>query len=118
MNDDQRQEEHERLRMVDNENYNHEHDYNEETAAEIDAPVNQPTDMEEEREEVVDGTVLGYIALGISIISLFFLPVLLGTTSIIMGFFARRRGATALGVWAMVIGAVSLVIGLFILPFV
>ena len=45
------------------------------------------------------------------------LPVLLGACGIIVGYIARRRGAGALGGWAMGIGIVSLVLGIFITPF-
>ena len=53
----------------------------------------------------------------LSIISLFVLPVLLGAAGIIVGYIARRRGAQGLGAWAMGIGVVSLVLGIFIIPF-
>ena len=45
------------------------------------------------------------------------LPVLLGIAGIIVGYIARRQGAAGLGAWAMGIGAVSLVLGIFITPF-
>jgi uncharacterized membrane protein HdeD (DUF308 family) len=60
---------------------------------------------------------MGFSALALSILSLFVLPVLLGISGIVLGFIARARGAKGLGNWAIGIGAVSLVIGMFVLPF-
>ena len=40
-----------------------------------------------------------------------------GAAGIIIGFIARRRGATGLGAWAIGIGAVSIIVGIFILQF-
>jgi uncharacterized membrane protein HdeD (DUF308 family) len=48
---------------------------------------------------------------------LFILPVILGAAGVIVGFIARRRGANALGAWAIGIGIVSIVLGIFITPF-
>ncbi|MCY8009361.1 DUF4190 domain-containing protein [Bacillus haynesii] len=92
----------------------------EETAAEV-APTYR-TDNGDNGEarndaDVAGGRVTGYIALALSIISLFMLPVLLGIAGIIVGYIARRQGAAGLGAWAMGIGAVSLVLGIFITPF-
>ena len=60
---------------------------------------------------------VGGVALTLSILSLFFLPVLLGAAGLIVGFVARRRGSEGMGNWAIGIGAVSLIISLFITPF-
>ncbi|THE15451.1 DUF308 domain-containing protein [Bacillus timonensis] len=95
--------------------------YNEETAAEVAAPINYGTTRREvDRDHTEDragGAGLGWLALALSIISLFVMPVLLGAAGIIIGFIARRRGATGLGAWAIGIGAVSIIVGIFILPF-
>lgn len=95
--------------------------YNEETAAEVAAPINYGTTNREVRnttdDNVASGTGLGWLALALSIISLFVMPVLMGAAGIIIGFIARRRGATGLGAWAIGIGAVSIIVGIFILPF-
>ncbi|WP_102345576.1 DUF4190 domain-containing protein [Bacillus sp. Marseille-P3661] len=72
---------------------------------------------EGEQEEGTAGKGLGGLALILSVLSLFFLPVLLGAAGIIVGFIARRRGAQGLGNWAIGIGAVSMIIALFITPF-
>lgn len=100
-----------------------EDDFRTETAAEIAAPVNMGRDFakddtEADRGDVVgEGRGIGFLALALSIVSLFILPVILGAAGIIVGFIARRRGAEALGAWAIGIGAVSLVLGIFIMPF-
>ncbi|MFN2745312.1 MULTISPECIES: hypothetical protein [Bacillus] len=97
-------------------------EYLEETAAEV-APQPYRAENGRDREAVngdadaAGGRVTGYIALALSIISLFMLPVLLGIAGIIVGYIARRQGAAGLGAWAMGIGAVSLVLGIFIAPF-
>ena len=94
--------------------------YSEETAAEISEPYrasDRAADRDDNRDGVSEGRGIGYAALAISIISLFVLPVLLGACGIIVGYIARRRGAGALGGWAMGIGIVSLVLGIFITPF-
>ncbi|MEC1684942.1 DUF308 domain-containing protein [Bacillus mojavensis] len=98
----------------------------EETAAEIAEPF-RASDRSDDRSDdqgndrsgsnVNEGRGIGYIALALSIISLFVLPVLLGAAGIIVGYIARRRGAQSLGAWAMGIGVVSLVLGIFIIPF-
>ena len=89
--------------------------YREETAAEIAAPaplVRRGSDEETE----TGGRGLAYSALALSILSLFILPVLFGAAGIILGFMARRRGS-ALGSWAIGIGVISILVGIFILPF-
>jgi lipopolysaccharide export LptBFGC system permease protein LptF len=101
-------------------------DYTEETAAEVVPPftpvreshqtINTGTDTENNT-GVMGGTGLGWLALALSIISLFVMPVLMGAAGIIIGFIARRRGATGIGTWAIGIGVVSIVLGIFILPF-
>lgn len=94
-------------------------EYREETAAEIAAPVPifRGRDEDDARERVEGGAGIGTVALALSILSLFVLPILFGAAGIVLGFVARRRGAEGLGAWAIGIGAVSIVIGIFILPF-
>ncbi|MGO4887189.1 DUF308 domain-containing protein [Anaerobacillus sp. MEB173] len=97
-------------------------DYEEETAAEV-APGARPftEDVDrgvvDDREDATEGRGVGVFALVLSILSLFFLPVILGAAGIIVGFIARRNGANALGNWAIGIGVVSIVITLFFAPF-
>lgn len=97
-------------------------DYDEETAAEIAAPINygatrNTVTTNDSETRATGGAGLGWLALALSIISLFVMPVLMGAAGIIIGFIARKRGATGLGAWAIGIGAVSLIVGIFILPF-
>jgi hypothetical protein len=68
-------------------------------------------------DDVTSGRGIAGLALALSVLSLFVLPILLGAAGIIIGFIARRRGATTLGTWAIGIGAVSIIVGMFILPF-
>ena len=96
----------------------------EETAAEIAAPVNlgrnqgeDSRDRQGNMDREAGGSMLGFTGLALSILSLFFLPVLLGIAGIVLGFMAMRRGSSKAGGWAIGIGAVSLIIGMFITPF-
>jgi hypothetical protein len=99
--------------------------YIEETSAEIAAPTSftgntfsrKDTDMNNRNEKAMEGKGVGFAALALSIISLFVLPILFGAAGIILGFVARRRGANSLGNWAIGLGAISIIVGMFILPF-
>ncbi|MEH7302068.1 hypothetical protein [Neobacillus drentensis] len=97
----------------------HSHGYREETAAEIAAPV--PVVRRDvrtgDRERAEGGTGIGTLAIALSILSLFVMPILFGAAGIVLGFVARRRGAEGLGAWAIGIGAISIILGMFILPF-
>ncbi|WP_327967113.1 hypothetical protein [Bacillus xiapuensis] len=94
-------------------------DYREETAAEIAAPVpvTRRREVDDVRGRAEGGTGTGYVALALSILSLFVLPILFGAAGIVLGFIARARGAAGIGAWAIGIGVVSLIIGIVILPF-
>lgn len=100
------------------------HDFMEETAAEVTTPISTPINKPVRRDntlqnkDAVTGNGIGWLALALSIISLFVWPVILGAAGIIVGFIARRRGAEGLGAWAIGIGVVSIIIGIFIVPFV
>lgn len=104
-------------------------DHQEETAAEF-APtrgfigerpfadgVDEETKANTKDDEATEGRGVGAFAIVLSIISLFFLPVILGAAGIIVGFIARRNGATGVGNWAIGIGAVSIIVTLFFSPF-
>jgi hypothetical protein len=101
-------------------------DFDEETASEVASGEvgirnDEDTDLVENADEgqvEEGGTALGWTGLVLSILSLFFLPVLMATAGIVTGFFAYRSGARTLGLWAIGIGAVALIIGLFFVPFV
>ncbi|WP_319922073.1 DUF4190 domain-containing protein [Neobacillus dielmonensis] len=96
--------------------------YKEENAAEIAAPVPvsrriTQTGENNNQKTSAAGSGLGTLAIALSILSLFVMPILFGAAGIILGFVARRRGADTLGAWAIGIGAISIIIGIFILPF-
>ncbi|MHC0035895.1 hypothetical protein [Pseudoneobacillus sp. C159] len=94
--------------------------YQEETAAEIAAPVNLNRSRDYDRSDIREesgGKGIGLAALALSILSLFVLPILFGAAGIVLGFIARRRGASALGAWAIGLGAISIIVGMFIVPF-
>jgi hypothetical protein len=98
-------------------------DNREETAAEIAAPVSlgqfrkNNNASEDAQGGAQAGTGIGFLALALSIISLFVMPILFGAAGIVLGFIARARGASSTGAWAIGIGVVSIVIGIFIIPF-
>ncbi|WP_141431553.1 DUF4190 domain-containing protein [Bacillus sp. 03113] len=95
-------------------------DYLEETSAEFTAPntYNRNSDREvRDNERESGGRGIAYTALALSIISLFVWPIFFGAIGIVLGFIARRRGSGTLGAWAIGIGAVAIIIGVFILPF-
>ncbi|MEC0664697.1 DUF4190 domain-containing protein [Priestia flexa] len=111
-------EQHERRKDIDYDAY--EADFMEETAAEIAGPASAREEHIHREHEVVDrdeGKGYGRFALILSILSLFFLPIILGAAGIILGFIARRKGAYTLGAWAIGIGIVSIIVGTFVLPF-
>ncbi|WNF37749.1 DUF4190 domain-containing protein [Bacillaceae bacterium IKA-2] len=100
-------------------------DYREETTAEF-APergfVGESQFADDVDEETADGHAaegrgVGAFAIVLSIISLFFLPVILGAAGIIVGFIARRNNARGLGNSAIGIGAISIILTLFFSPF-
>ncbi|WP_232735774.1 DUF4190 domain-containing protein [Alteribacter populi] len=123
------------LRLVDEErddypnetlNRNEDANFGEETAAEVSPnatgigaePRQQSSDGGEAEEDAgTEGRGLGAIGVAIAIVSLFFLPVILGATAIVIGFIARARGHAGLGYTAIGIGAFSIIISLFMSPF-
>ncbi|WP_246945854.1 DUF4190 domain-containing protein [Bacillus pinisoli] len=88
------------------------------TVARVDEDANRDlTASETNVDDVTGGRGIGGLALALSILSLFVMPIILGAAGIIIGFIARRRGSTTLGAWAIGIGAVSIIVGMFVLPF-
>ncbi len=73
--------------------------------------------MEEQREAEEGSMALGWTALVLSLVSLFFLPVLMASAGIVAGFFAYRGGNRTLGLWAIGVGLFSLVMAFFVTPF-
>jgi hypothetical protein len=102
---------------------------NNEFAAEVAAPPaaaeNPKLDREANRKQDdidVDATetgdrMVGWLALALSILSLFAYPVLLGTTGVILGIVAYAQGRRALGVWSILIGGLSLLSYFVLVPF-
>lgn len=90
--------------------------FREETAAEIAVPAPAMRRIGSDEESTTGGRGLAYSALALSILSLFILPVFFGAAGIVLGFMARRRGS-AIGSWAIGIGTISILVGIFILPF-
>lgn len=91
--------------------------YHLETAAEIAEPLPFREEDAADGEHEGGGKTMGYIGLVLSIISFFALPILFGAAGIILGFLARRRGEENVGAWAIGLGAVSIIVGIFVLPF-
>lgn len=60
---------------------------------------------------------VGWGALILSIASFFFMPIILGGAGIIVGFIAKSRDADTLGNTAIIAGAASIIITLFVLPY-
>jgi hypothetical protein len=100
---------------------------NEEYAAELAAPAS--IDMADRRkfgdangmgagraETVGAGTILGYLALILAVLSLFS-PSILGPVSAVVGFMAFVKGSRALGIWSIVIGTVAFVSFLSTIPY-
>lgn len=104
-----------------------ENNQDEETAQELTPELQRPSTpspLEEERKtnpEVeqaeIGRTALGWTALVLSVMALFFFPVLLGSAGAITGFFAYRNGARTLGMWSMALGILAILIGLFFIPY-
>ncbi|MBM7554750.1 DUF4190 domain-containing protein [Thalassobacillus pellis] len=100
------------------ENYD-EKRHEEEFAQEMAIP--NETLQSEERETDMQSDVqtgFGWLALILAGLSFFMAPVLLGGAGIVLGFMAKRRGADTLGNTAIFLGAVSVILSLFIAPFV
>ncbi|GAA0441014.1 MAG: hypothetical protein ACQEWU_12620 [Bacillota bacterium] len=63
-------------------------------------------------------STFGWVGIALSVISFFIWPVIFGAAGIILGFMSRSRGADTLGNIAIAGGAISILITLFVLPFV
>jgi cobalamin biosynthesis Mg chelatase CobN len=104
------------VRQFSNDGYNGTEGFQEETAAEIAPPLSsyrQGTNTGEQGRAKEGSTGMGLAALALSILSLFVFPVLFGITGIVLGFIARGRGSRT-GTWAITIGAISLLLGIFV----
>jgi hypothetical protein len=107
------------------EHVNDREDYLEETAAET-TPISRGWDVNDDDTEIDGddrgehmsyGTGYGILALVLSVLAFFFLPVVMGAAGIIIGFIARAKGANTWGGWAIGVGIAAIVISLFAAPF-
>lgn len=90
--------------------------FTEETAAEI---TNDEVHIEDHDKSDTDiNSIYGWVALGLSVISFFLIPLLFAAAGIILGFIARGRDATILGNTAIATGVLSILARLFILPLI
>ncbi|MFZ3578623.1 hypothetical protein [Virgibacillus sp. DJP39] len=62
-------------------------------------------------------SMTGWIALILSIASFFFMPIILGGAGVIVGFVAKSKTADTLGNTAIIAGAISIILSLFVLPY-
>lgn len=60
--------------------------------------------------------VYGWIGLALSVISFFIVPILFAAIGIVLGFVARRGDAPILGNTAIVVGVISILARLILLP--
>lgn len=93
--------------------------YTEEYAAEaVDPDLISRRALDDDEVKSGAGTGMGWLALALSIIGLFFLPIVMGIAGIIIGFIARGQGARGLGAWSIGIGAAVIILRLVAYPFV
>ncbi|WLV23576.1 DUF4190 domain-containing protein [Aciduricibacillus chroicocephali] len=88
------------------------------TADDVTAPVShneQQTEMDAKDADEHHG--FGWFAVALSILSFFLLPVILGAAGIILGIMARQRNARTLGNIAIIVGIISILGRMFVLPF-
>lgn len=73
-------------------------------------------DIEDTKDQA--SSVPGWIAIVLSILSFFMMPIILGGAGIIVGFIARNRDSEWLGNTAIAAGVISILITLFVRPYV
>jgi hypothetical protein len=59
---------------------------------------------------------VGWVALVFAIASWLIWPMLMGITSVVLGFIAYRQGAKGLGGWSIALGLVAIVIRMIAAP--
>ncbi|MGR5912954.1 imidazole glycerol phosphate synthase [Bacillus cereus] len=92
-------------------------DYKEEYAAEvapqrIDYDYNDNDDKDVVKSSAARINCFGFIALALSILSLFTFPTLFGLVSVLLGIYAYNRGATVTGGIAAVVGGIAALIAI------
>ena len=60
---------------------------------------------------------IGWFAIILSIASWFMWPAVLGSAGTVMGLIAYFRGQRSLGLWAIILGIISLVISVLLIPY-
>ncbi|WP_052350450.1 hypothetical protein [Paenibacillus gorillae] len=100
---------------------NYYNDLNEEMASDFAVGSTVSYVPREEREEAVEreesgGTALGWVSLVFAVASWFLWPVLMGLSSVALGYMAYRQGARALGGWAIAIGLIAILLSAVIVP--
>lgn len=88
--------------------------YDEEIATELADPVD-PIEAREHNDGQMN-QAFGWVAIALSILSFFFMPYLFGIAGIILGYIARSKHSLILGYGAIVLGVVSILIRLFVIP--
>lgn len=81
--------------------------------------VDEDTAIEDDKDvEEKSGSGLALTGVILSALSLFFMPYLLSTAGIILGYLGYKRGDKSLGIWAMGLGAIgllgTLIVGTFV----
>lgn len=62
-------------------------------------------------------SAIGWIAIVLAVASLFYWPIVLGPAAAVMGVIAYFQGNRSLGVWSVVLGLLSLLAFLFLIPY-
>ena len=89
--------------------------HNEEYATELATPINQRSQFKEVAEPI--SRSWGWSAMVISIISLFILPVVMGSAGVVLGIIAIIQGNRTLGGWSIAISLVSILTSLILVPY-
>jgi hypothetical protein len=69
-----------------------------------------------EEDRSASGSAVGWVALVFAIASWLIWPMLMGITSVVLGFIAYRQGAKGLGGWSIALGLVAIVIRMIAAP--
>lgn len=89
--------------------------HDEEYATELAEPINQHSLYNASAEPI--NRTWGWSAMVVSIISLFILPVVMGSAGVILGIIAIIKGNRMLGGWSIAISLVSIFTSLILVPY-
>lgn len=87
-----------------------------ELAPPLRAPVSNDADGEKPGEQAT-GSGFGLTGISLSVLSLFILPYITAPIGIILGYMAYRRDARTLGLWSMILGAISIIGAMVVYPY-